>query len=141
MKRLKIIMVLFGISILLISCSSKEVVEKFPYGSYSYRSYDIVGNLVGDGSFTIVKLDSVTVEGNWSIRNVHKCATCGTQFGGGYLTGEIKNDSVYINLNPDSPENYTELIGKIDDGSITGNWQWLRPILYSNRGTFEATKL
>ena len=141
MKRLKTSMVLFGISILLISCSSKDLVEKFPYGSFSYRSYDIVGNLVGDGSFTIVKLDSVTVEGNWSIRNVHNCATCGTQFGGGYLTGEIKNDSVYINLNPDNPENYTELIGKLDDESITGDWQWFKLILASNRGTFKAVKL
>lgn len=141
MKRLKIIMVLFGISILLISCSSKEVVEKFPYGSYSYRSYDIVGNLIGDGSLTIVKLDSVTIEGNWSVRNVHNCVTCGTQFGGGYLTGKIKSDSVYINLNPDNPENYTELVGKIDNGFITGDWQWFKLIMASNRGKFEAIKL
>ena len=141
MKKLKAIVILFGISILLLSCSSQEVVEKFPYGSYSYRSYDIVGNLIGDGSLTIVKLDSVTLEGNWSIRNVHNCINCGTQFGGGYLTGDIKGDSIFVNLNPDNPENYTELVGKLENGFITGDWQWFKLIVTSNRGTFTAVKL
>ena len=141
MKKLRVIVVLFGVSLLLFYCSSHNVVEKFPYGSYSYRSYDIVGNLIGDGSLTIVKLDSITIEGNWSIRNVHNCVTCGTQFGGGYLTGEIKSDSIFINLNPDNPEDYTELVGKLDNNTISGDWQWFRLIVASNRGTFKAVKL
>ena len=135
MKKINIVLVLFGISVLLLSCSSGEMTGKTELGNYFYRSYDIVGNLIGEGSLYIVKTDSGTVEGNWSIRNVHNCFTCGTQFGGGYLMGEIKK------LNPDNPENYTELVGKLEADTISGDWQWFRLILASNRGTFEAAKL
>jgi len=141
MKKINIILVLLGISILLLSCSSGEMAGTSELGNYSYRSYDIVGNLIGEGSLYIVKTDSETVEGNWSIRNVHNCFTCGTQFGGGYLMGEIKKDSIFINLNPDNPEDYTELVGKLEADTISGDWQWFRLITASNRGTFEAAKL
>ena len=141
MKKLRVIVVLFGISLLLLSCSSGKTTGSSELGNYSYRSYDIVGNLIGDGSLYIVKTDSGTVEGNWSIRNVHNCITCGTQFGGGYLMGQIKKDSIFINLNPDNPEDYTELVGKLDNDTISGDWQWFKLIIASNRGTFEAVKL
>lgn len=141
MKKINIILILFGISVLLLSCSSGEMTGKTELGNYLYRSYDIVGNLIGEGSLYIIKTDSGTVEGNWSIRNVHNCFTCGTQFGGGYLLGEIKKDSIFINLNPDNPENYTELVGKLKADTISGDWQWFKLIVASNRGTFEAAKL
>ena len=140
MKKIKIFLILLGLPVLLWSCSSGESTGLTELGNYSYRSYDIVGNLVGEGSIYISKTDSGTIEGNWSIRNVHNCSTCGTQFGSGYLTGQIKDDSIYINLNPDYPESYTELTGKLQNGNMSGEWLWTNLIIASNRGTFKAEK-
>lgn len=140
MKKTTFILLLIVLPALFLSCSTIEKTGRTELGDYSYRSYDMVGTLVGEGSLYIVKSDSGTVEGNWSIRNVHNCSTCGSQFGSGYLTGQIKNDSIYINLNPDYPESYTELTGKLQNGNISGEWLWTNLIVASNRGTFKAEK-
>ncbi len=141
MKKVSLIILLIISLFIFLSCSNIEKTGTTHLEKYSYRSYDIVGNLVGEGSLYISRTDSGTVEGNWSIRNVHNCSTCGSQFGSGYLIGQIKNDSIYINLNPDYPESYTELTGKLQNGNISGEWLWTNLIVASNRGTFEATKL
>ena len=124
-----------------VSCSSREAAGKFPYGNYLYQSFNIVGDLIGEGSLYITKLDSNTVEGNWSIRNVRNCFVCGPQYGNGYLTGRIENDSMYINLNPDKPENYVELVGELRNGTFSGDWRWFELIVNSNRGTFKAVRM
>ena len=140
MKKIFVIASIIFISALLTSCSSGEKAGIIELGNYSFRSYDIVGNLVGQGSIYLTKTDSGTVEGNWSIRNVHNCLSCGSQFGSGYLMGQIKNDSIYLNLNPDYPESCTTLSGKLNSGKIYGEWLWTNLIVASNRGTFKAEK-
>ncbi|MCW8803829.1 MAG: hypothetical protein OQK57_05465, partial [Ignavibacteriaceae bacterium] len=122
------------------ACSTGEVTEKFPNVRYSFRSFTFLGEMVGDGSLYISKTDSVSFEGNWSIRDVKGCVVCGPQFGGGFLTGRREGDSVYFNLNPDNPENYVELVGTVDGENFSGDWRWFKLILNSNRGTFEAVK-
>jgi hypothetical protein len=124
----------------LIACSTGVVTEKFPNGKYSFRSFTFLGEMVGDGSLYISKTDSVSFEGNWSIRNIKGCVVCGPQFGGGFLTGRTKGDSVFIDLNPDNPENYVELVGKVNGEYFSGDWRWFKLIVNSNRGTFEAVK-
>ena len=114
---------------------------EFPYGSYSYQSFNISGELIGDGTLFISTVDSNLIEGNWSIRNVRNCVVCGPQYGSGYLTGRIENDSVYINLNPDNPENYVELVCEIKDQSFSGDWRWFELIVNSNRGTFKVVRM
>ncbi len=141
MKNFSLILSLIISAVIFFSCSTVEKTGITELGKYSYRSYDIVGNLVGEGSLYIFKTDSGTVEGNWSIRNVHNCSTCGSQFGNGYLNGRIENVSIYINLNPDYPESYTELTGELKNGNISGEWLWTNLIVASNRGTFKAEKL
>lgn len=123
-----------------VACSTREVAEKFPNGKYSFRSFTFLGEIVGDGSFYISKTDSVSFEGNWSIRDLKGCVVCGPQFGSGFLTGRKEGDSVFINLNPNNPENYVELVGTADGENFSGDWRWFNLIINSNRGTFKAVK-
>jgi hypothetical protein len=135
-------LLLFSIisTLLFFSCSTQKVTNEFPYGSYSYQSFNIVGELIGDDSLYISKVDSNIIEGNWSIRNVRNCVVCGPQYGSGYLKGRIESDSVYINLNPNNPENYVELVGEIKNENFSGDWRWFELIVNSNRGTFKAVR-
>jgi hypothetical protein len=139
---MKIYLMIFGLISLLtfFFCSTHTVSNKFPYGSYSYRSFNIAGELVGDGSLFISKVDSNIIEGNWSIRNIRNCVVCGPQYGSGYLTGRTESDSVYINLNPNNPENYVELVGEIKNDNFSGDWRWFELIVNSNRGNFKAVR-
>ena len=123
------------------SCSTHKVAGEFPYGSYSYQSFNIVGELTGYGSLFISTVDSNIIEGNWSIRNIRNCIVCGPQYGSGFLTGRIENDSVFINLNPNNPENYVELVGIVRNNTLSGDWRWFELILNSNRGSFKAVKM
>lgn len=140
MKRLQIILSILISLFFFISCSSQQAAGQFPYGSYSYQSFNIVGELVGDGTIYISKVDSNIVEGNWAIRNVRNCNVCGPQYGNGFFAGRIVDDSLFINLNPDNPENYVELIGELNDESFTGDWRWFDLVVNSNRGTFKAVR-
>ena len=139
---MKIYHLMFVISLTLIffSCSTQTIPNKFPYGSYAYTSFNITGEIVGEGTIFISKVDSNIVEGNWSIRNLKNCVVCGPQYGSGYFEGHIKKDSLYINLNPNTPQNYVELLGKINDGNFSGDWRWFELIVKSNRGTFKAIR-
>ena len=123
-----------------LSCSTQESSAEFPFGNYIYRSFNIAGELIGDGTLYINQLDSNKVEGNWSIRNVRNCIVCGPQYGSGYLSGRIENDSMFINLNPNTPQNYVELIGEIKDNAFVGDWRWFESVVNSNRGTFRAVR-
>ena len=135
--------ILFGVVLTAVffSCSTQKMTGEFPYGIYSYQSFNIAGELIGDGTLFISTVDSNLIEGNWSIRNVRNCVVCGPQYGSGYLTGRIENDSVYINLNPNNPENYVELVGEIKDQSFSGDWRWFELIVNSNRGTFKGVRM
>jgi hypothetical protein len=139
MKTYLIIFVLIS-ALTFFSCLTQKVINKFPYGNYSYQSFNIAGELIGEGSLYISKVDSNVIEGNWSIRNVRNCVVCGPQYGSGYLNGRIESDSVYINLNPNNPEDYVELVGEIKNENFSGDWRWFELIVNSNRGNFKAVR-
>ena len=140
MKKLFLILTSSAIVLLLISCSSSLPAGKSPYGSYIYRSYNFLGDLVGEGSIYINQADSNKVTGNWNIREIRPCPNCGKQFGTGYLEGHIENDSMFINLNPTDVEINTMLVGKIEDGEFSGAWKWVNLQKFGFEGTFEATR-
>jgi hypothetical protein len=118
----------------------QESSAEFPYGNYTYRSFNIAGELIGDGTLYINQLNSNKIEGNWSIRNIKNCTVCGPQYGSGFLTGRIENDSMFINLNPNIPQNYVELVGELKDNTFVGDWRWFESVVNSNRGTFRAVR-
>ncbi len=131
---------IFAMIFLLSSCSSRDASESFPYGSYHYRSYNFLGDLVGDGTIYINKSDSNTVTGNWNIREVRHCRNCGKQFGSGYLEGYIENDTMVVNLNPNETEIDTELIGVLTDEEFSGDWRWINEEGFGFSGQFTAIK-
>jgi len=141
MKKLQIVFLNAILFLFFLSCSSQNAAGKYPYGSYSYKSFNIVGELVGDGTIYISRVDSNIVEGNWAIRNVRNCNVCGPQYGNGFFTGRIDNDSLFINLNPDNPENYVELAGELNEEAFIGDWRWFELVVNSNRGTFKAIRM
>jgi hypothetical protein len=122
------------------SCSTREVSESFPYGSFHYRSYNFLGDLVGDGTIYISKSDSNMVTGNWSIRQVKLCLNCGKQFGSGYLEGYIENDTLVVNLNPTDVDIDTKLIGVLGDEEFSGDWRWLDREGFGFSGKFTAIR-
>jgi len=139
MKKLTALLNVFVI-FLFLACGAQKSASDFPYGNYSYKGFNIAGELIADGTLFINYLDSNKVEGNWSIRNVRNCVVCGPQYGSGYLTGSIANDSLVINLNPNTPQNYVELVGEIKDNMFIGDWRWFESVVNSNRGTFRAAR-
>jgi hypothetical protein len=141
MTKLQIVPLIAILFLFFLSCSSQKSSGEFPYGSYSYKSFNIGGELIGDGTIYISKVDSNIVEGNWAIRDVRNCYVCGPQYGNGYLTGKIENDSLFINLNPDNPENYVELVGELKEEAFIGDWRWFELVVNSNRGTFKAFRM
>jgi len=141
MEKTGIIIFTIILAFAFISCSTRDTAGELPYGSYSYKSYNLLGELVGDGTLYISRTDSNLVEGNWAASNVRNCFVCGPQYGQGYFTGRIENDSLFINLNPDNPESYVELAGKLGGDTFTGEWRWIELIVNSNRGTFKAVKM
>jgi len=123
---------------LFLSCSTSKTSEPYPYGSYFYRSYNFLGDLVGEGTLYINTPDSNITTGNWQIRKVRECHNCGAQFGSGILTGKIENDSMRINLNPYDVEIDTELSGEFGDGTFNGDWKWTNQAGFGYSGTFKA---
>ena len=129
-----------SIFISLLSCSSHETNKSFPYGSYLYRSYNFVGELVGEGTLYVNESDSSMITGNWNIREIRDCPNCGAQFGSGFLTGYIENDTMYINLNPNETGIDTKLIGSISDGEFNGDWRWVNIAGFGFSGTFTTVR-
>ncbi len=140
MKKTFVWLAIFAMIFLLGSCSSRDASESFPYGSYHYRSYNFLGDLVGEGTIYINKSDSNMVTGNWNIREVRLCLNCGKQFGSGYLEGYIENDTMVVNLNPNETEIDTELIGVLTDEEFSGDWRWIDQEGFGFSGQFTAIK-
>jgi hypothetical protein len=140
MKKTLAGLAIFTMIFLLSSCSSRDASESFPYGSYHYRSYNFLGDLVGDGTIYINKSDSNTVTGNWNIREVRLCRNCGKQFGSGYLEGYIENDTMVVNLNPNETEIDTKLIGVLTDDEFSGDWRWIDRQGFGFSGQFTAIR-
>jgi hypothetical protein len=140
MKKISASLAIFVLIFLIQSCSTREVSESFPYGSFHYRSYNFLGDLVGDGTIYISKSDSNMVTGNWSIRQVKLCLNCGKQFGSGYLEGYIENDTLVVNLNPTDVDIDTKLIGVLGDEEFSGDWRWLDREGFGFSGKFTAIR-
>lgn len=128
------------IILLIISCSSTQTSEPFPYGSYFYRSYNFLGELVGEGTLYINQPDSTGVTGNWNIRKVRECNNCGAQFGSGFFMGSIEDEMMSINLNPDDITIDTKLTGTFGNGVFEGKWKWVNQEGFGYSGTFTANR-
>ena len=141
MRKLQIVPSIAIMVLFFLSCSSQNPEGEHPYGNYFYRSYSFLGDLVGEGTLYINQADSTSITGNWNIREVRECLNCGAQFGSGFLIGNVEDDTLRINLNPDNIDIDTELIGEFGDGTFNGKWKWTDRAGFGFSGTFKANRM
>jgi len=96
------------------------------------------GNLVSEGSLYISRENTNKIEGNWSLTIHQDCIKCGDR--SGYLIGNIKKDSIFINLDPNDVKLSTEITGKFDGENFSGDWEWTSHAGFFAKGTFEAVR-
>ena len=119
MKR--IVLLLFSI-LIFVACEEERLKDK-PYQYIAYYGTSLRVCAKGTIEFTIEN-DS-TLVGTWSIEanDGFTQNEIGPQVGSGKLTGQIKNDQFYVNLNPGWSNNNIFLNGYY--GDVThGWWSW-----------------
>ncbi|PWT81628.1 MAG: hypothetical protein C5B44_03465 [Acidobacteria bacterium] len=110
-------------------------------GTYRYVGYDKNGsNKVVEGQLQITSLDANRMKGKWDLKAIGNAPNLGPQVGSGVFEGEVTNDGLQMNLNPNMADNNVTLAGKIEGRKIRGEWSYSGFAGVINRGTFEATK-
>ena len=141
---MKIYLVLIFIFIgFLVSCEkdhSSLGFEPGPPGSYTYQSYDSLGNRIAGGWIDFEFVNSNFIEGSWKIKNLSDRNDIGPQVGEGLLSGLRIDSSIRIDLTPHTRDNNLLLEGLLQETSFTGTWTWLSLSGSTNWGTFKAIK-
>jgi hypothetical protein len=140
--KLSVIIACFFFS-LSISCeqdNSPVGLEPGPPGSFSYQSYDTLGNLIVDGWIDFELTDSERIEGSWQLNNLSHREDIGPQYGSGRLNGTLTDSAISLNLNPQYADHNVYLDGIIKDNVIEGRWIWSTFIGPTNWGAFKAEK-
>ncbi len=126
---------------LICSCQKDEaIIESYPSGSFTYQSYDSLGNLIVDGWLAFEFVDSIRVEGSWHLNNLSNRNDIGLQDGDGELIGHVENSSISINLNPQYADHNVYLDGTLNEDLIEGRWTWATFRGPTNWGMFKASK-
>jgi hypothetical protein len=127
--------------ILISSCQKDEaIISSYPTGSFTYQSYDTLGNQIVQGIMEIDFVDSVKIKGSWYLENISNRNDIGLQYGEGELIGTIENSTLYLNLNPQYADHNVYLDGTIKEDLIEGRWVWATFIGPTNWGSFKAIK-
>ncbi len=109
------------------------------YDTYNYRAYDQSDRLVVVGDLVFHQLDTVHVKGAWQMLNVNGAEMTGISEAFGRFEGQLKADSLYIDLNPQWRDNNVILYGQFKNGIYQGKWQHIGFPGVMNEGRFEAT--
>lgn len=134
-------LLLFLAALTILSCKSPtESFTKQIEGTYNYTAYDNNNQLVVTGTLIITQSDSTTIQGSWQLIIANNAQKTGPQDGSGSLTGTIKKDSVYINLNPNFVDNNVLLHGGLNSFGFGGEWQWIGFAGKLNGGSFSAIR-
>jgi hypothetical protein len=121
-------------------CSRSNKAQPSLLGEYQYTGYDKGGNKIVEGRLSIESLASTQIKGNWQLNKIGNPEKLGPQVGKGTFAGEIIEDKVTINLNPEMADNNVSLTGRIDGGNFRGTWSFSGFAGEINRGTFEARR-
>lgn len=139
MRYVKIFVVITILSVIMSGCifSNENDTEK---KQYYYTAYDSLGQPMVQGSLTLAFRDSGRIEGTWELSEIRKVDYRGPQVGSGKLVGEIKNDTIWINLTPQYIDNNVSLSGVLAEKTITGRWSWITFIGITSSGVFTANE-
>lgn len=95
--------------------------------TYDYKGFDTNGNLVVRGTI-ILHLDGTDkVKGDWQLQILdrNRLKEFGHQDGSGKISGYLRNESIFLNLNPEGLGDNIYLDGKVtkaDIFKIRGKW-------------------
>jgi hypothetical protein len=113
--------------------------------TYQYKGFDTNGNLLVEGTITLRVDETIQVKGEWKlqVRDRSKLKELGPQDGSGKITGQLKGDSIFLNLSPEEFENNIFLDGRVtksDIFKITGKWGYYGYVGKLNEGNFEMVR-
>ena len=113
--------------------------------AYHYKCFDANGVLLLEGVITLRVDETVQVKGAWRLQALdkNKLKELGPQDGYGRLVGQLKGDSIFLNLNPAEFENNIYLDGKVTRANIfkiSGKWGYYGFVGKLNEGNFEMVR-
>ncbi len=109
-------------SILILACEEERQEDK-PYQYIAYYGKSL--RVCAEGTIDLTIDTDSTINGTWSIKAKDGFTQneIGPQVGSGQLSGSIKNDQLYVNLNPGWTDNNVSLNGHYGS-EIRGGWYW-----------------
>lgn len=142
MKRLNIFTVAIILSLSLNFCDKDNSINgiKIPNGAYAYSGYDSTGVQIVRGWIKINLDDSTTISGEWELGKIGDPENIGPQVGSGTLMGNLQNNQLFLNLNPEYVDNNVFLICPYDDQKLAGKWNYSGFPGIINYGTFVAER-
>ena len=142
MEKLSILILIFIISLSLCFCDKDNSINglKIPGGAYAYTGYDSTGVKIVTGWIKIAFEDSIHLSGEWELDKIGDPQSIGPQVGEGNLVGNLENNQLSLNLNPDYIDNNVFLICPYDDKKLTGKWFYSGFPGIINYGTFVAER-
>lgn len=126
-------------SLLIFTACEEERAEDKPYQYIAYYGKSLRVCAEGTIEFTI-EPDS-TLTGTWTIeaKDGFTQNEIGPQVGSGKLSGYIKNDQFYVNLNPKWADNNVFLTAYFSE-VISGGWYWSTFAGVSSSGGFKLSQ-
>jgi len=109
-------------------------------GRFLYKSFDSTGTKIVEGWLTLIYRDSVHITGEWHFQKVGSPQRIGPQVGDGVLEGGVRDETVWVELQPQNRDNNLQLTGTIENGRYHGEWVWISFVGVTNRGPFEAIR-
>ena len=112
---------------------------------YDYKGFDTNGVLQVSGVITLRLDDTVKIKGDWKLQvlNRDKLKEAGPQDGSGKISGQFKEDTIFLNLNPDQVQDNIYLDGKVTDAKyseIKGKWGYYAFVGKVTGGNFEMVR-
>lgn len=122
------------------AAGAEEVVR-----TYDYKGFDTNGVLRVSGVITLRLDDTVKLKGDWRLQVLQgdKLKEAGPQDGVGKVSGQLKEDGIFLNLNPGQIHNNIYLEGKVtstNNSAIKGKWGYYAFVGKVNEGLFEMVQ-
>lgn len=113
--------------------------------TYDYKGFDTNGVLRVSGVITLRLDDTVKIKGDWKLQVLHpdKLKESGPQDGAGKISGQVKEEGIFLNLNPGQIHNNIYLEGQVastNNYAIKGKWGYYGFVGKVNSGTFEMVR-
>jgi hypothetical protein len=127
----------------LVDCAKSRTAQgpkPLPIADYQYTGYDKNRTKIVEGSLSVTSVESDRIKGKWQLHKVGNPENIGPQIGSGDFEGQIAQDKVTINLNPNMADNNVNLRGKFDGKSFSGTWSFDGFAPRINQGSFEAKR-